>query len=467
MTTESRFERDLTAILEDLYLGRSPDYRDEVMAAAVRTRQRPSWTFAGRWIPMADIATKPVTAPRVPWRAIGLALVVVALALAAVALIVGSRQTKVPPPFGLAAERPHHLRPRGRHLYPGSCDRRHDRHRRRPRRGRRTGLLARRHADRVPPRQPARRQSSRRPRGRQRRRLQARGDHHAAPVKSGVEWAPDSELGAGLSNAPASTPRMTVGELVVRLSTDHRATPNGRVRRRLLRQEPFQAADRLVDPDLSADRSRRRAACVLDLATGHETVLATGGPATILGAARWSPDGSQVVYNAAPADDPGVATPVHRECRRQWNAQITEGPGVWVDIDAAWSPDGKPIAFDALRAAGGTARSTSADRHLLARNGQESPMLGRCQRGSRAAAESADGRAASRGEGIAFEWSPDSTSLVAFPSEASGHAVLIDPGRRHVAHRLASDVPRACRCRPGSGRLPERSPASTKNGPSA
>ena len=35
MTTDTRFERDLTAILEELYLGPSPDYRDEVMAAAV------------------------------------------------------------------------------------------------------------------------------------------------------------------------------------------------------------------------------------------------------------------------------------------------------------------------------------------------------------------------------------------------------------------------------------------------
>ena len=32
MTTEARFERQLPAILEDLYLGPSPDYRDEVLA---------------------------------------------------------------------------------------------------------------------------------------------------------------------------------------------------------------------------------------------------------------------------------------------------------------------------------------------------------------------------------------------------------------------------------------------------
>ena len=39
MTTDARFERQLPTLLEDLYLGRSPDYRDEVLAAAVRTRR--------------------------------------------------------------------------------------------------------------------------------------------------------------------------------------------------------------------------------------------------------------------------------------------------------------------------------------------------------------------------------------------------------------------------------------------
>ena len=59
MTSEARFERQLPAILEDLYLGPSPDYRDEVLATAVRTRQRPAWTFPGRWLPM-DITTRTI-----------------------------------------------------------------------------------------------------------------------------------------------------------------------------------------------------------------------------------------------------------------------------------------------------------------------------------------------------------------------------------------------------------------------
>ena len=48
MTTRSTFEHDLPAILEDLYLGPTPNYRDEVLAAVRRTRQRPAWAFAGR-----------------------------------------------------------------------------------------------------------------------------------------------------------------------------------------------------------------------------------------------------------------------------------------------------------------------------------------------------------------------------------------------------------------------------------
>ena len=102
MTTEPRFERQLPSFLEDLYLGPSPDYRDDVLAAATAKRQRPAWTFPGRWLPMADIADRPAFAPRLPWRTIGVALVLIALLVAAAVLYVGTRQTKVPAPFGPA-----------------------------------------------------------------------------------------------------------------------------------------------------------------------------------------------------------------------------------------------------------------------------------------------------------------------------------------------------------------------------
>ena len=100
MTTEARFERQLPAILEDLYLGSSPDYRDEVLAAATRTRQRPAWTFPGRLIPM-DITTRTIPVVRLPLRQLAVIAVLLALLAATLAVYVGS-QRHVPAPFGPA-----------------------------------------------------------------------------------------------------------------------------------------------------------------------------------------------------------------------------------------------------------------------------------------------------------------------------------------------------------------------------
>jgi WD40 repeat protein len=101
MTTDLRFERQLPGILEDLYLGGTPTYRDEAMAAVVGTRQRPAWTFVGRWLPASVADVSPFGGRRLPLRPIGVALVLLALLVATV-LFVGSRQPKLPPPFGVA-----------------------------------------------------------------------------------------------------------------------------------------------------------------------------------------------------------------------------------------------------------------------------------------------------------------------------------------------------------------------------
>jgi WD40-like Beta Propeller Repeat len=99
--TNARFDRELPAILEGLYLGPIPSYRDEVLAVATHRRQRPAWAIPGRWLPMADIAVRPVPVARLPLRAVGVGLLLLAL-LVAVLAFVGSR-SKVPPPFGVAA----------------------------------------------------------------------------------------------------------------------------------------------------------------------------------------------------------------------------------------------------------------------------------------------------------------------------------------------------------------------------
>ena len=100
MTTPQRFERDLTALLEDLYLAGTPDYRDDLVQRVAATRQRPAWTFPERWLPM-DIATTRVPTARFPVRAIGVLVLIGLLIAAALTVYVGS-QPRLPAPFGVA-----------------------------------------------------------------------------------------------------------------------------------------------------------------------------------------------------------------------------------------------------------------------------------------------------------------------------------------------------------------------------
>ncbi len=99
MTASERFEHRLETGLVDLAEARFPDYFDDAIAETRRTRQRPAWTFPGRWLPM-DIARRRAYVPSLPWRAIALAITLLLIA-ALTLLIVGSRP-RLPAPFGLA-----------------------------------------------------------------------------------------------------------------------------------------------------------------------------------------------------------------------------------------------------------------------------------------------------------------------------------------------------------------------------
>jgi len=101
MTSPQRFERDLPILLEELYVGRAPDYRDDLVGRIGRTRQRPAWAFPGRWLHM-DLTTERVPVAHMPWRAIGLVALVALLLAASLAVYIGS-QPRLPDPFGLAS----------------------------------------------------------------------------------------------------------------------------------------------------------------------------------------------------------------------------------------------------------------------------------------------------------------------------------------------------------------------------
>lgn len=86
-------------LLHELTPARTPDYLDEVRGSVTRRRQRPAWSFAGRWLPIDTTPLHLAGVRRVALLVVALLLLV---ALAVGAAIVGS-QRRLPPPFGPAA----------------------------------------------------------------------------------------------------------------------------------------------------------------------------------------------------------------------------------------------------------------------------------------------------------------------------------------------------------------------------
>ena len=102
MTRPDNLERDLTVWLADTATPRVPDFSDDILWLTARTRQRPRWSFAQRWLPTSLLAPLRRAFRPIPWRTLGLLAVLALLIAAAAAFYVGS-QPRLPPPFGLAA----------------------------------------------------------------------------------------------------------------------------------------------------------------------------------------------------------------------------------------------------------------------------------------------------------------------------------------------------------------------------
>ena len=417
MTTNTRTEARLPEILEELYLGRTPDYRDEVVATAVRTRQRPWWTFPGRWLPMADIARRPAYAPRLPWRTITVAFLIGALLLAAAIAYIGTRQTRVPLPFGIADN--------GLIAYSSdgdiwTLD---------PVTGVTTPLVTGEAVDEAPAFSPdgtkiafVRGATVNNSIGQEVVVANADGTNPivvsrqpAARRSTHLEWAPDSRsVLTGLEDRSA----------ILLLDATALAEPQIVATDADLHQRPYRPPE--GDSILIGRVTDEGDALVrLDLATGEETFLATGQG--VLADARWSPDGAKIVFASPPTTDQDSRRLFVMNADGSDLQQITSAPGVWWDIAPSWSPDGTRIAFlpyeriqqdpdewDVRRI-----RVYSMADGSVADTG---PIL----RDVRAANPSTGDQFASAGEGWSFDWAPDGTSLLALPSEASGYPILID-----------------------------------------
>jgi Tol biopolymer transport system component len=100
MTTFDRFEREIPELMTELAPVRVPDYFDDMLRETASNRQRPAWSYPGRWLPM-EITARPLTTRSFPWRPLAVVALVALLIAAGLAVYVGS-QPRLPPPFGAA-----------------------------------------------------------------------------------------------------------------------------------------------------------------------------------------------------------------------------------------------------------------------------------------------------------------------------------------------------------------------------
>jgi Tol biopolymer transport system component len=100
MTRFDRVEPRLSELLTGLAAPSIPDYTDDVLARTAGLRQRPRWTLPERWLPMGVLAQRSVYVPRLPWRTVIVAALLLVVLAATVAWF-GS-QRRPAPPFGLA-----------------------------------------------------------------------------------------------------------------------------------------------------------------------------------------------------------------------------------------------------------------------------------------------------------------------------------------------------------------------------
>jgi dipeptidyl aminopeptidase/acylaminoacyl peptidase len=417
MTSPRRFEQDLPALLADLYLAGTPDYRYDLVQQVARVRQRPAWTFPGRWIPM-EIVTSRAPVTRLPWRQLGVLALIAILLGALVAVYIGTRPQRLPPPFGIADN--------GGIAYSSDGDI----YTIDPATGTVAEIVTGPDGDSDPAFSPdgtrvafvrtitgASNPTSdlvvARADGLDPRRITA------SPIDGGpsfMAWASDSR--SLLVGAPDNS-------TIWLFDATKAAEP------RVVATDAEGYLQPFRPPDGSAILIRRttvhgKALVRLDLDTLRETILAEGSSADDLGAARWSPDGTEVVYNSSPAVDPVSQRLFIVNADGTGTQQVTWSPGTWFDLDGTWSPDGTRIAFTRYE------RVSPGDTWEVRPIGIYSVgtssviAVGPLPREARAKDSNPGDSTASQGEGFDFEWSPDGTLLIAIAGEGTTHPVVIN-----------------------------------------
>ena len=356
---------------------------------------------------MADIASRPAIVPRMPWRLVAVALLVIALLISA-AVFIGSRQTKLPPPFGPAGN----------------------------------GLVAYSRDGDIFVADPVTGES---------RAIVTGPEQDGAPLFSpnGRLVVFDREtdrlgrLHIGVAGADGSNVRVVTTEPIsdqTKLvwapdsSALYMTTFEGQLRRVDVDRvgPPVIIADDLAQDSPSAHpidgrllyrpRGSQQGLWVMEAdGSGRRQLIApdTSG-LTVLDFAdpRWSPDGTRISFIRSPA---GLS-----DQRRIYVANadgtnvhpLTDAPGSWYEVDLQWSPDGTAIAFNRW---------------------EQDPDTREWQIRAIGVAPVDGGQAVDRGpvpvpEGAIFDYSPDGKSIYSLPGPVGDDpafddtkAIAIDP----------------------------------------
>jgi dipeptidyl aminopeptidase/acylaminoacyl peptidase len=102
MTDVRRFERDLPDLLVDLAQPTVPSYRDDIVQLTAHTRQRPAWTFPERWLAM-DATVQRVPIAPFNWRFLALTALLILAAVAIAIVAAGAKRPLPAPAYGPAS----------------------------------------------------------------------------------------------------------------------------------------------------------------------------------------------------------------------------------------------------------------------------------------------------------------------------------------------------------------------------
>ena len=294
---------------------------------------------------MADLAGRPAFMPRLPWRTIGVALIVVALLAAVAVAYVGSHQTKLPAPFG-PARNGQIVFAAGGDIFTGD-----------PVSGTSRAIVTGSEMDGNPlfsrdgtrvalmrqvgdPSTPAF------------DLLVANGDGGSPKVvatkldaDNPYEWSPDGSYLVftdtqfrlyRIDATGANPPKMLLEHAYVQPGEFR--PPDGR--QILYEPQPDGAVNTQVGHSLwvmNSDGSGAKSMVEIPAERARQGDL---------GSVRYSPDGTMIAFLQAPAGDTNQLRIFVMNADGTGLRPLTTETGSWTETDLAWSPDSKRIAFD-------------------------------------------------------------------------------------------------------------------------